>query len=156
MLETGIWESEEQIDNLFGQINKELEEAFNNGSLEKDNKIQIVSSAGGRSLTEMKKLIYYTKEGLLCNINLEGYSLKKVGNSGSSDMETLEAYRKKTKETLPIDIPQEELDSSSVEYNKIMDAVLKIYSIINIICFTIMIFMILLYIIKYIKNTKTK
>lgn len=154
LLETGIWESEEQIDNLFGQINKELEEAFNNGSLEKDNKIQIVSSAGGRSLTEMKKLIYYTKEGLLCNINLEGYSLKKVGNSGSSDMETLEAYRKKTKETLPIDIPQEELDSSSVEYNKIMDAVLKIYSIINIICFTIMIFMILLYIIKYIKNIK--
>lgn len=154
LIETGIWESEEQIDNLFDQVNREIKEAFERGELEKDNKIQIVSSAGGRSISEIKSLINYIKQGICCNINLDGYNLKKVGNSGNTDIETLESYRKKTKEKLAIDISQEELEKTSERYNKVMKIVLKTYSIVNIICFAIMIFIILLYIVKYFKNIK--
>ena len=70
----GLWESEKQVSELFHQINEELDEAFQKGTLKKDKKIQLVSSMGGRSLQEiisMKDMIIKTYK---ITILLEEYS----------------------------------------------------------------------------------
>lgn len=56
LIDTGLWQSEKQVSDLFHQVNIELKNAFANGILKKDNKIQILSSAGGRSLIEILHL----------------------------------------------------------------------------------------------------
>ena len=53
LVEADMWKSEEQVQQLFKKINEELEQAFKNGTLKTDEKIQLISSMGGRSLKEM-------------------------------------------------------------------------------------------------------
>lgn len=55
--ETGLWTSESEVSTIFEQINNEIEEAFENGELQKSNRIQIVSSVGGRTLEEIFDLL---------------------------------------------------------------------------------------------------
>lgn len=53
---SGVWESERQVSDLFAQVNIELEEAFKTDELQEDDKFQLVSSAGGRTLDEILEL----------------------------------------------------------------------------------------------------
>lgn len=152
LIETEIWETEEQIDKLFEQVNNEIKSAFDSGKLEKDNKIQLLASAGGRSISEIKDLIKYTVEGLTCNINLDGY-IPAIVHSYDTDIETLEVYRKKAGEKLDCNQSAEVLKNDE-KHNFIMSIIFKIYSITNIICFAVTIFIIIVYIIKYISNIK--
>ena len=51
-----LWTSEKDVQDIFRLINSELREAFNSGKLTKDKKIQLISSMGGRSLSEIVEL----------------------------------------------------------------------------------------------------
>lgn len=56
LLETGLWQSEKQVQELFKQVNDELEAAFREGILQKDDAIQLISSGGGRTVEEILQL----------------------------------------------------------------------------------------------------
>ncbi len=54
--ETGLWQSEKQVSDLFAQVNAELAAAFQSGKLQKDDSFQLVSSGGGRTFPEILRL----------------------------------------------------------------------------------------------------
>ena len=55
LVHSGLWTSEKDVNDMFRQVNQELKQAFDDGTLEKETgKIQIVSSIGGYSLEEVK------------------------------------------------------------------------------------------------------
>lgn len=64
-----LFEQEEYLK----KVNAELESAFANGTLQKDNKIQITSSMGGRSLEEIFNLIKLTGTIYLSHITTKSY-----------------------------------------------------------------------------------
>lgn len=141
--DTGIWKSEQQVNDLFGQVNNELDEAFANGTLEKDNRIQLLSSAGGRTFNEildLKRIIIQSYKG---SVLLEGYSEGCIGTADNVDMETTESYEKKTREKFnTIDNAMQE------ENNKMINIIFSIYKYINPILFVVMIVVIFLTLIK--------
>ncbi len=57
LFNTGNWTSEREVSDLFKQVNDELEEAFNNGTLEKNDLIFLLPSAGGKTPREILSLI---------------------------------------------------------------------------------------------------
>lgn len=71
--DAGLWTSEKDVSELFHQVNKELDEAFEEGRLKKDKKIQLVSSMGGRSLEEILSLKDSIIKIYKINILLEEY-----------------------------------------------------------------------------------
>lgn len=73
LVEADMWKSEEQVQQLFGKINEELEQAFKNGTLKTDEKIQLISSMGGRSLKEIFQLKEVVIEEYKSLILLKGY-----------------------------------------------------------------------------------
>lgn len=80
--ECGLWENEVQISKLFQQINDEIDEAFASGTLKEDNRIQLVSSAGGRTIEEIMGLSPLVKASYKGAILLEGYVTgASVGNT---------------------------------------------------------------------------
>lgn len=54
---TGVWESTGQIEDLFEQVNRELDEAFENGTLKKAGGWYLTSSMGSRDFGEAMSLI---------------------------------------------------------------------------------------------------
>lgn len=73
LVDADIWKNEKQIQKLFSKVNDELEEAFKNGILEKENKIQLVSSMGGRSVSEICQLKDVIIEEYKSLLFLKGY-----------------------------------------------------------------------------------
>ncbi|MCR5256211.1 MAG: hypothetical protein K6D96_09845 [Acetatifactor sp.] len=74
LADTGIWENEKQVSDLFSKINDELDEAFSSGKLSKQKGVvRIVSSAGGYTLEETAGLFREFYEGLLGAVLLKGY-----------------------------------------------------------------------------------
>ncbi len=71
---TKIWKSEKQVDNLFKQINMELDNAFKEGKLKKDRRIQLISSAGGRTPKEILKLGKIVLKSYRDTLLLNGYN----------------------------------------------------------------------------------
>lgn len=79
LTEANIWKTEKQVNDLFREINKELEQAFNNGSLKKENeRMQLVSSMGGRNWSEINDLIPLVGKIYRGTIFLKGYSAGSV------------------------------------------------------------------------------
>ena len=72
---TGPW-SETGCEEMFAKVNDELDKAFANGTLEKDSKIQLLSSAGGRSLPEILQLKDDIYESYLGAVLLKGYVIR--------------------------------------------------------------------------------
>lgn len=56
LVEADLWKSEKQVNDMFKQVNKEVDNAFKVGKLKKDKKFQLVSSTGGRSFSEISSL----------------------------------------------------------------------------------------------------
>jgi len=73
LLDTGIWETESQVEVLFKQINSELEGAFEKNTLEKENKLQITASAGGRDVNEILQLVNVIAREYVSTVFLKGY-----------------------------------------------------------------------------------
>lgn len=55
LVDSGLWTSEEDVNNLFAQVNAELDEAFENGTLkEAEGRIQLLASTGGYTWEEIR------------------------------------------------------------------------------------------------------
>jgi len=76
LIETNTWKSEKQVSDLFAQINAEVERAFENGQLQQNHKIRLLSSAVGRTPKEVTSLFPYTWESFVDSLTLKNYSVK--------------------------------------------------------------------------------
>lgn len=71
--DSGLWESEAKVAEIFGRINDEIELAFEDGRLKEDPKFRLVASTGGRTKEELYKLPEYMKDLYLTVFRLHGY-----------------------------------------------------------------------------------
>lgn len=130
LIDTGIWENEAQIDSLFKQINNEMDAAFKNNRLEKDEKFQLTASAGGRSVKEIFQLFDVIVREYGTALLLIGYEpggqLGEYGNQESYAFATMLINEK---------IRMPDYDSYRVvEYkmeNGMVEVIFKIYSLLN-------------------------
>lgn len=88
LVDCEMWGTERQVEELFHQINEELEEAFRDGRLPKQKgRIQLLASAGGRTFSEITELHTLVAEGMKGAIWLKGYE---AGIGGVSEQEWVE------------------------------------------------------------------
>lgn len=74
MFKLGIYESEAKVEELFAKVNAELDEAFKSSELtEQQGVIQLVSSAGGYTVGEIKSLKDIVAAGIKGAVLLDGY-----------------------------------------------------------------------------------
>lgn len=128
--DTGIWENEAQAENLFKQINGELEEAFKSDLLEKDTKIQITSSGAGRSIGEIIQLTDIVKREYYSALFLVGY--QPGGQLGEYNNQESYAF---VTELLNENIIVSELDNPIMTdfkmANRLAEVIFKIYTLLN-------------------------
>ncbi len=152
-----IWKSEKQVNELFKKVNSEIETAFKNGKLQKENRIQLLSSAGGRNLYEilqLRKLVYYGFKG---TIFLENYIPGTI-NEPTYDKKTTQNISKLTYENnLNGDLTDSQKKINH-KTEKIITNIFDVYRIVNTILFAFLIFVIftktIIYVIKAIKHIK--
>lgn len=75
LADTGIWKSEEQVQDMFRKVNEELRKGFSSGLLKKDDKFQLTSSMGGRNMQEILKLRKFIIEEYKSLLFLKGYEM---------------------------------------------------------------------------------
>ena len=147
----GIWKSEKQINELFKNVNFEIEIAFKNGKLRKENRIQLLSSAGGRNpheILQLRKLIYL---GFKETILLESYIPGTI-NMPTYDMETTQNISKLTYENNLNGTLTNKQKKSNWYVEKIVNNIFSIYRFINIVLFMLLFFVILSKTIAYAKK----
>lgn len=71
---TGVWKSEKQVSDLFEQINDELEEAFRDGKIKKNKRIQLLPSAVGRTPEEILSIFPCMMQNFVTVLTLKNYS----------------------------------------------------------------------------------
>lgn len=132
LVDSNLWQSEKQVSDLFKQVNIELKSAFDNKLLIKENKFQLISSAGGRSLEEIIRIKdTIAKEYKNC-IFLEGYV--PGGNLGdNADPNSCEIATFLTNMNhLPLGEPANNHKAKELTYgNTVASGIFKIYSYIN-------------------------
>lgn len=72
--DSGLYDNEKEADSLFKDVNDELDEAFENGDLNKSDKIFITHSANGKTFDEVKGIkiyCFYALDFILFNHNVE-------------------------------------------------------------------------------------
>lgn len=74
LVETGLWTSQEAVNDLFAQVNSEIQTAFDNGTLKKSHTIQPLASVGGYTKREIAGLVPYIAEGYAGVVFLAGYT----------------------------------------------------------------------------------
>lgn len=81
--QTGMWNGEKEMQDLFAKVNQELDQAFEEGTLKEDQRIQILSSAGGRTAEEIRQLAPLALEGFAGAVALKGYepAIDRVGGT---------------------------------------------------------------------------
>lgn len=79
----GLFDSEKTANDFFFKVNNELDQAFENGTLEESDKIFITSSATGKSVDELSQMIPYIIWGLKTNLFYEniGYETGPIPTS---------------------------------------------------------------------------
>ncbi len=83
-----LYKSEKEVNDFFRQVNKEIDEAYKNGTLKKqEGVVQILSSAGGYTVEEIKGLKDEVKQGYAGAIMMSGIT---PGIGPVSDDEILE------------------------------------------------------------------
>ena len=78
---SGTCDSAASQENYLRQVNSELAAAFENGTLEKDDKFQITSSMGGRTLSEISELKMYVLATYIAHTLLTDYTLTSISES---------------------------------------------------------------------------
>lgn len=156
LLETGLWQNEKQINDFFKQVNTELDGSFKNGKLEKEDKrIQLLSSAGGRTFKEMLNLKPIITREYIGAVFLKDYKAGCLyGNN--FDMPSTEIYIRKTKENYLISQESFNSEKNQEKNNIIINIIFKIYRIINPILLLLVIIEIIIYIFKIIISLITK
>lgn len=84
LIETNTWKSEKQVSDLFAQINAEVERAFENGQLQQNHKIRLLSSAVGRTPKEVTSLFPYVWESFVDSLTLKNYSVE-ISGAGTTN-----------------------------------------------------------------------
>lgn len=151
---TNLWQSEEQIDTMFANVNAELDEAFKNGTLKRSDRIQLLSSAGGRTLPEMIKLIPLMIEGYKGAIILKGY----VAGSELGDNSITELCNLASQKTHLSYLAANEFNTHepSTISNTIARGIFKIYSVVNILLCIIIFFVLLVYLFEIIRHWRKR
>lgn len=131
LVDTGVWQNEKQVSDLFEQINDEVEDAFRTGKLKKNHKIQLLSSAVGRTPEEIKSIFPYIPQNFYTIITLKDYSADVTGHGTAENMEAAADAAERTELSYLTDdsFLQEESYSKMVQ---MVNAVVWIYRIINV------------------------
>ena len=72
--QAGLWQSHAQVTAFFKQVNHELDQAFANGTLKKDSRIQISPAAGGLTWPEIWGLRPIVWQGVKTAVWFSGYA----------------------------------------------------------------------------------
>ena len=127
--DTGLWTSEQNVSDFFKSVNTELENAFNNGILEKDTRIQLMSKVGGRTVDEiiqLNKLVSFTFRGALF---LEGY-LPGASNGNAVVPGIANRASKLTNEPDLLTCDRDELYLNGI--NNVINIIFVVYRIVNV------------------------
>jgi len=91
MSQAGIWHNHQQVDQFLAQVNLELDQAFADGKLERDTRIQITASTGGYSWQEILDLRALVWAGFKTDIYFDGYAYAyRLGDLQSLDTITVD------------------------------------------------------------------
>ena len=156
LVKNNMWINENYIDNFFKKVNNELDIAFKNNILKKDKRIQIISSAGGYTIEEIKKLFPIVIDSFKSIIYLKGYKHQILQNRmmmSGNDISVYNEAIKLFKEKLNMDeLLNEDFDKNNQQVMKTLKNFYLLYSIINVILFINFVIINILYIIKFFKN----
>lgn len=154
--ECGIWENEAQIDRLFGTINRELEAAFKSKALSRQRgRIQLLPSAGSRSLQEILSLRSLIGEAFAGAVFLKGYTpgIEEVSPEETSNNIVFVDVARGLTNTPDLNA----IDRAAPSYARTMRIVVLIFWIYRILNFILFVMLILLLISQIIKTlTKIK
>lgn len=74
LLYAGLWQSQQQVDDMFRQVNAELDRAFANGTLKKSTRFQLIKTAGGYTRDEMLECGVFMLKGYYGLLRLINYT----------------------------------------------------------------------------------
>lgn len=132
--DSGTFNSLAEQENFFGKVNKEIELAFKNGTLQKDSKFQLVSSMGGRSLKEILKLSGLIAKEYIMHIALYSYSpgAYPVRVSEPQNLEQANSIAAASRLT---NIDLTKINDNARQATKILSVLFMLYSIIQMALF---------------------
>jgi len=81
LVTSGMWQNQAETSAFFKTVNSELDAAFKDGTLQKDPRVQLFSSAGGRTPQEITGLAPLVWQGLKSAIMYDGYEYS--GDTGA-------------------------------------------------------------------------
>ena len=130
---TGIWQSDQQINELFDQVNQEISQAFSKGILEKDDRISLTSAGGSRSFEEILELQDEMVQAYKTAILLDGYGAVNAKTSYSRMESCQNASYITNMNFLPIENGYINgfQDKKQTAGNEIASVIFKIYSVLN-------------------------
>lgn len=97
--ESNQYPGAQEIEKICSKINEELDTAFREGSLQKDDKIQITSSSGGRDLNEILMMVPDIVQLYQTVIHLKGYD-SKTAMPSQDDQEYIASFTEKINKDL--------------------------------------------------------
>ena len=115
---SGLWTSEAEVNNYFSNINCELDDAFQKGILKKDEKFQLVDSAGGYTNNEILWILSLSWRLIFEHISLNNYIPGCIPSNTSDIVSTEDACL-----TTHIDL----FNYHSAEYSSVVNGVIKSY-----------------------------
>lgn len=131
LLNSGLWQSEKQVQELFAQVNDELAAAFKSGQLQKDDAIQLLSSGGGRTPEEILGLKTPVLREYACAVFLHSYLPGANYESDYTDILSCEQATLLTHTNLlPLAATTLRVKESGAA-NRVILIIFKIYSILN-------------------------
>lgn len=140
----GLWNSERYVNDIFKKANNEIDLAFKNNELIKDDKIQLVPSAGGYSFDEIKIVLKLSLELIYEHLSLSNYLPGSIGSDISYAPSTDQAC-----ETFHIDFYNYNND---VGFRDITNCAIKIYfsisAMLNLVLL-IIVFVLLVFLVVY-------
>lgn len=147
--DSGLWKSEAQTSEIFAKINDEIEQAFSDGRLEESDRIQLLSSAGGRTLGEIKALLPQIIQEYEGATLLKGYT--PGSRDGDMEHQDLSQFASEV-----CNIPYlADYSSSEINHerqNVLINVIFWIYRILNIILAVTVLSVLVIGIVKLIKR----
>lgn len=151
--DTGRWTNEREVDALFNKVNEEIKDAFDKGELQKDSRIQLLSSAGGKSIQEILNLNPLIVQEYIGAVQLNGYESGAGAVAEVEPREIAEAGRNLTHISYLTDYSKKEISGVVIGF---INIVFMVYSIINTLLFISVMLDIILFLIILVKQIKEK
>ena len=151
--DTGRWTNEREVDALFNKVNEEIKDAFDKGELQKDSRIQLLSSAGGKSIQEILNLNPLIVQEYIGAVQLNGYESGAGAVAEVEPREIAEAGRNLTHISYLTDYSKKEISGVVIGF---INIVFMVYSIINTLLFISVMLGIILFLIILVNQIKEK